>query len=300
MTAHPSFQMRVQPVAVLGEFDGGHLGHRRLVESAVVVAARLERPVVGIALDVADRPDALTSPEDRARFLVRNGVTACRVLQVSGTDVDADELAKAIQGTCSPAVVMTACAPPPGATGDARYPDLVAALRRRGVDALEVPRVEDADGPITSSRVRAALRQGDVEAARRLRGERYTLNGTVVHGQQLGRTIGFPTANLAPHPLRLVPANGVYAAAATLADGRRFDAAVNVGVRPTVESDGVRVVEAHLLDFDDDIYGEPITLEFARRLRDEQRFGSLDALTEQLTADVADARAIAPSSDADA
>lgn len=295
MTAHPSIQTRVQPVAVLGEFDGGHLGHRRLVESAVVVAGRLERPVVGIALDVADRPDTLTGPEDRARFLLRNGVTACRVLQVSGTDVDAAELAAAIERTCSPAVVMTACAPPPDVNGDQRYPDLVAALRRRRIDVLEVPRVEDADGAITSSRVRAALRAGDVHGARRLRGGRYALSGTVVQGQQLGRTIGFPTANLAPDPLRLVPANGVYAAAATLADGRRFDAAVNVGVRPTVESSGLRVVEAHLLDFDDDIYGQPITLEFAHRLRDEQRFDGLDALTAQLAADVADARAIAPS-----
>lgn len=295
MTAHPSFQPRVQPVAVLGEFDGGHLGHRRLVESAVLVAERLERPVVGIALDVADRPDALTSPEDRARFLIRNGVAACRVLKVSGADVDADELAKAIEGTCSPAVVMTACAPPPDSARDERYPDLVAALRRRGVDALEVPRVEDGEGPITSSRVRAALRRGDVEIARRLRGEHYALGGTVVHGQQLGRTIGFPTANLSPDPLRLVPANGVYAAAATLSDGRRLDAAVNIGVRPTVESSGRRVVEAHLLDFDGDIYGQAITLEFAARLRDEQRFDSLDALTAQLAADVADARAIAPS-----
>lgn len=300
MTVHPSFQTRAQPVAVLGEFDGGHLGHRRLVESAVVVASRLERPVVGIALDVADRPDSLTGPEDRARFLIRNGVAACRVLQVSGRDVDADELAEAIEQTCSPAVVMTACAPPPDAIGDERYPDLVAALRRRGIDALEVPRVEDAEGPITSTRVRAALRVGDVGGARRLRGAHYALSGTVVHGQQLGRTIGFPTANLAPHPLRLVPANGVYAAAATLADGRRFDAAVNVGVRPTVESSGLRVVEAHLLDFDDDIYGQAITLEFAARLRDEQRFEGLDALTTQLAADVADARAIAPSTAPDA
>lgn len=294
MSAHPSYRPRTQPVAVLGEFDGGHLGHQRLVESAAVVAGRLGRPVMGVALYVTDRPDTLTGPHDRARFLVRNGVGAARVMEVPARDVDAGDLAAAIAEQCSPAVVMTACAPPPDAVEHEPYPDLVAALRRHGIDVLEVPRVEDAGGPITSSRVRAALRTGDVDGARELLGGRYALNGTVVQGQRLGRTIGFPTANLAPEPLRLVPANGVYAAAATLADGRRFDAAVNVGVRPTVESSGVRVVEAHLLDFDGDLYGESITLEFAARLRDEHRFDSIDALTAQLATDVADTRACAP------
>jgi FAD synthase len=121
----------------------------------------------------------------------------------------------------------------------------------------------------------------------RLAGAAYTLGGTVIHGQQLGRTIGFPTANLAPPAGRVLPAHGVYAARVTIDRGGQYGAAVNVGVRPTVGAGGETVVEAHLLGFAGDLYGRRIDIAFADRIRAERRFDSVDALTAQLARDVA-------------
>jgi riboflavin kinase/FMN adenylyltransferase len=116
-------------------------------------------------------------------------------------------------------------------------------------------------------------------------GYRYSLHGVVVEGNRLGRTLGFPTANMQLYePLKLVPANGVYAVdVQTL--GKSFRGMCNIGVRPTVASGSARTIETHILDFDEDIYGLDISLSFVRRIRDERRFPSLEALSAQLAAD---------------
>jgi len=138
--------------------------------------------------------------------------------------------------------------------------------------------------PVSSSRIRAALREGLVEDAGRLLGRRYRLDGQVVSGEGRGRTIGVPTANLAVEPRKIVPGHGVYATVATLR-GRRYGGATNIGIRPTFGGGGVRI-ETFLLDFDGDCAGEPMTLEFARRVRDERAFADAAALTRQIAADI--------------
>ena len=125
--------------------------------------------------------------------------------------------------------------------------------------------------------------------AARLLGRTYTFTGTVVSGDQRGRELGFPTANLAVPEHQIVPADGIYACLATV-DGRAYRAAVSIGVRPTFGADLVRLVEAYLLDFSDDIYGKPLHLEFQRRLRGEEKFTTVDALLEQMQRDVASVR----------
>ena len=142
----------------------------------------------------------------------------------------------------------------------------------------------DASFAISSTRIRGALQEGRVQDAEAMLGYRYGLQGAVVAGNRLGRTIGFPTANMQLYePLKLVPGNGVYAVRAEVL-GRTWRAMTNIGVRPTVGGTA-RTVETHILDFDEDIYGLPLRITFLRKLRDEIRFPSLDALKEQLAHD---------------
>ena len=128
-----------------------------------------------------------------------------------------------------------------------------------------------------------------MERANAMLGYRYGLYGVVVAGNRMGRTIGFPTANMQLYePLKLVPANGVYAVEVEVLGGR-YKGMCNIGVRPTVDGKA-RTIETHILDFDQDIYGLPLQLRFVRRIRDERRFPSLEALRQQLTLDSAEVR----------
>ncbi|QDA61145.1 bifunctional riboflavin kinase/FAD synthetase [Hymenobacter jejuensis] len=162
---------------------------------------------------------------------------------------------------------------------------------RYGFEVEEISR-EDIDAvAVSSTRIRRALENGDVSTANRYLGYDYTFTGTVVRGQQLGRTIGFPTANMhCEEPLKLVPARGVYAVMATTAAVTVHPAMLNIGVRPTVGGNLAQTVEAHLLDFDGDLYDQLLTVKFVARLRDEQKFSGLDALKAQLFLDAEAAR----------
>ena len=138
--------------------------------------------------------------------------------------------------------------------------------------------------PVSSTRIRKALSEGDIDSATSMLGYPYALKGVVVAGNRLGRTLGFPTANMRLYePLKLVPANGVYAVEVDVLCSR-FRGMTNIGVRPTVGGT-FRTVETHILDFNEDIYGLPLQISFLRRIRDEIRFPSLDALKEQLEKD---------------
>ncbi len=144
---------------------------------------------------------------------------------------------------------------------------------------------EDSNAPVISStKIRKALTEGRVEEANGMLGYRYGLYGVVVAGNQMGRTMGFPTANMQLYePLKLVPANGVYAVEAEVL-GTTYKGMCNIGMRPTVGG-ASRTIETHILDFDQDIYGLPLRIRFLRRIRDERKFPSLEALREQLTLD---------------
>jgi riboflavin kinase / FMN adenylyltransferase len=164
---------------------------------------------------------------------------------------------------------------------------------------VEMAPAESEDGhKIGSSDIRAALANGDIERVNELLGRRFSLSGPVVHGRHLGRTIGFPTANIAVAADRALPAYGVYAACAGVNE-TLYSAAVNIGTRPTVD-DGAPTVEAYLLDFTGDIYGRDLRLEFVRRIRPELKFKGLEALKAAIADDVEKARALVDCSAADA
>jgi riboflavin kinase/FMN adenylyltransferase len=141
------------------------------------------------------------------------------------------------------------------------------------------------DVVISSTQIRRALFAGDVVLAERMLGYRYGLHGVVVAGNRIGRTIGFPTANMQLYePLKLVPADGVYAVRVHVL-GQVWQGVCNIGLRPTVGAGGARTIETHILDFDQEIYGLDLDIEFCARLRDERRFDSLERLKEQLCVD---------------
>ncbi|MCW3059725.1 MAG: riboflavin biosynthesis protein [Capsulimonas sp.] len=158
----------------------------------------------------------------------------------------------------------------------------------RGFAVTILPPVLFSGVRISSTLVREALAVGDVVAAADLMGHPFVYSGTVVEGKKLGRTIGYPTANLAPvEAEQIAPANGIYAGIAYLEGGRQAHTAVSVGLNPTTDSDGRRKIEAYLMGgFEGDIYGQRVDLEFRQKLRNEQKFSSLDELTAQIARDV--------------
>jgi riboflavin kinase / FMN adenylyltransferase len=280
-----------QSVVLLGEFDGFHLGHRQLVHRAGLVATRLGRALVAVVLVDQSVDLVLTSVEERCWALLASGASSVHAMSITSPDHPdtGSQLVDEVIARLAPAAVVMACLP--GDESSARYPSLRLEFSRRATELIEVPRWSDPDGQyVTSSRLKMALRQGEIVAANDWLGRPFTLTGVVVHGSGLGRTIGFPTANLDLPQDRLVPMNGVYAGVVGLPNGEQHRAAINIGVRPTVETDGTVLVEAHLLDFDDDLYGATIDVGFRRWLRHEQRFESLDALVAQLATDVAQTR----------
>ena len=155
-----------------------------------------------------------------------------------------------------------------------------------GLEVIRTQMVPSEHGyAVSSTKIRERLEEGDVKAASAMLGYDYTLHGVVVAGNRLGRTIGFPTANMQMYePLKLVPGNGVYfVKVETL--GRHFYGMCNVGCRPTVSSSNHRTIETHIFDFDEDIYGLDIKVTFVEKIRDEIKFDSLDALRNQLALD---------------
>lgn len=291
-----------QPTYVaIGSFDGVHLGHQALLQTMVRQARAAGVRTAALTFFPHPRRVMQTLPprfyiytlEDRVRLLAEQGIDLIithpfddEVRVIRAADF-VDQLITALD--------MKQLWGGNFALGYQREGD-VPFLRRQG--ELKGFTVETLDelvlwgGEVVSSRrIRAAMADGDIATVNGCLGRLYCVRGPVIKGDQRGRTIGFPTANLAMWDELLLPANGVYATYAWVG-GRRLAAATNVGVRPTVNGSGV-TVEAHLLDFDDDIYGEEVRLEFLQRIRPEMKFPGLDALKAQIRADVGEVRRIA-------
>lgn len=288
----------------IGNFDGVHRGHQALLLAMIDDARGYGRQAGVLTFDphpsAVLRPDRahsyLTTVPERLESLAELPLDFAVVypfnLETAGTP------AAEFIGSVQQAVQMAALwVGPDFALGRNREGD-VPALRAIGwvlgytVHTIE-PHLLDGE-EVRSGRIRAYLLDGDVEAAAGQLGRPYQVTGIVVAGAQRGRTIGFPTANLAVPSARLLPANGVYATWAHLDDdpvmrGQRLASVTNVGVRPSFDN-GQRTVETHLLDFDGNLYGRPLTLLFIARLRPEQRFPSVEALTAQIRLDAAAGR----------
>jgi len=291
--------LRSSHVAV-GAFDGIHKGHQQLIGSMARTAHQAERTAVVVTFDphpgilLGRSPvAALSTIEERAVLLTELGVDLLAVLRFTPAiaGMSAQRFVAELRRHLG---LVELWAGPDFALGHRREGD-IGFLRRLGEQEGFAVRVMEPlylDGRVVSStRIRAALTAGDVQEAHDCLGRPYRLAGLVVHGQELGRRLGIPTANLEPPPGRLIPANGVYACRARTERDGVWAAVVNVGVRPTIAA-GKLTVEAHLIDFDGDLYDQELGLDFVARLRDEVVFPSLNALVTQVHQDMRQARQV--------
>jgi riboflavin kinase/FMN adenylyltransferase len=274
---------RPRAVAV-GTFDGVHLGHSRVLEAALAAGLTPTlvtfdpHPRIALGYEV----QVLSSLERRLELIGELGIEEALVVEfdLELARLGPEDFADAVLRPIGTEVVV---AGENFRFGRARSGDL-ALLGQLGFDARPVPLLEG----VSSSRIRDLVRAGDVDQAAGLLGRPPEIEGTVVAGDARGGTLGFPTANLRLDPQLLVPAYGIYAGAA---DGHR--AAISVGTNPHYGGEERRV-EAHLLDFHDDLYGRRLVLQLWRRLRDEQAFSSEEELIAQIAKDVQETREASP------
>lgn len=286
----------------IGSFDGVHKGHQAILHKLIAGAHAAGAPAVvltfyphpSIVLRGRSGPFYLTSPEERALLLGELGVD--RVITLTFDQELASQTApQFIQALYDHLGLRHLCVGHDFALGRNRQGDLPF-LQNLGKEmgfSVNVMRPIRSQGQvISSSRIRAALLEGDVRQANALLGRRYRVSGEVVAGDGRGRTIGIPTANLDVWPERLLPGRGVYACLASV-DGQTRRAVVNIGVRPTFENqEALPRLEAHLLDYAGDLYGKDLAISFVARLRDEQRFPSFQDLVSQIHADIHQAKKI--------
>lgn len=290
-------------LAVIGMFDGVHSGHRNLLAQARELAAA--EGLQPIAVTFRRHPLSVIAPNRVPGRLCSGSERGIRLRMAGATDVvmldftpelrlmraaDFVAMLKRDHGVRS---VLLGFNQTIGCDRVCSPEAFAEITRDTGVVISQAHEAQTVRGrTISSSAIRAALSQGQVELARDMLGRPYTIEGRIEHGRHLGRTIGFPTANL--HMTErgiLVPMPGVYATVALLPDGSELPAVTNIGIRPTVDDSEhpVTTIETHIPGFDGDLYGQSLRLQFRRYLRPERHFNSLDDLRTQLTRDVADA-----------
>ena len=291
-------------VVTIGNFDGVHLGHQAILRALGSAAAERGLPSCVVTFEPHPReffaphaaPARLTSLREKCELLEACGVARAQVCRFDKTfaSLSADQFIDSVlvQGLATRWVMI----------GEdfrfgARRAGDFAYLRQAGASAgFEVhamPMVRSSGGDaaqrVSSSALRAILSAGDVERAQSLLGRPYSISGRVVHGDKIGRTLGFPTANVRMRHNR-PPLTGIYAVRVAGAGARPLDAVASVGVRPTVTNSGEMRLEVFILDFAGDLYGAHVRVDFLKKIRDEEKYHGLDILKQQIAKDADDAR----------
>lgn len=282
-------------VWAIGNFDGLHRGHQALFVRARALAAELG--VTSGVLTFSPHPARLLNPGLAPPLILAEDEREAGIAAAGADALVVVHFTRALAAQSPEAFVREVLIERIGAravvVGEGfRFGNRAAGtaddLRRLGLRVEEVPPVREGDLVCSSSKIREMVLAGRVESAALVLGRPYRLVGQVVSGDRRGRSIGIPTANLETNR-ELLPRVGVYATRATLEDGRVFPSVTNIGLRPTFAGEGVRI-EAHLLGFDGDLYGQRLVLDVVARIRDEQRFSDVNALVAQIRQDIARAR----------
>ena len=293
----------VRSAVAIGVFDGLHLGHRAILDSALararavggrcVVMSFDPHPDVVLGRERFHSPPPLTPLGEKHRRLAELGIDTFDVLPFTRELASLEPEAFVDRYLVAPHAPFALVVGEGFALGRGRagtVERLSAIGGTRGFEVEAVPLVMLDGAPVSSTRIRAELAAGRVAEAARLLGRRYTLAGTVVTGDRRGRELGFPTANLRLHEDRVVPADGIYAVLARLAGAEApVPAAMSIGMRPTFDGQ-LRTLEVHLLDWTGDLVGRPLEVEFVAWIRPELRFESAEALIAAMEGDVAETR----------
>ena len=291
--------MQTKRVLALGFFDGVHIGHGALLRRTRQVADRLGCTAAVLTFDappaqvISGAPVTLIStPADRARLMRQlYGIDEVLVRHFDRAFMQRswqDYIETLLLGELGAVHVVCGADHRFGFHGAGTAERLRAFCAARGVGCDIVDNVELDGAPVSSTRIRALLQAGELDAARRLLGHAQLLSGTVAHGAHRGGALGFPTVNIAFPAGVLMPPRGVYCAQAQLEDGALYPAVVNVGVHPTAGSLPAPILEAHLCGFDGDMYGQKIAVWLYHFLRPERAFSSMDALAAQIAHDRAE------------
>lgn len=283
----------------VGVFDGVHRGHQQMIHKLTAGARQASAPAVVLTFWPhpatvlgTGRVKCLTMPDERAELLSAMGVEVTITLRfdhalalTTARDFVAD-----LKRHLDFRHLLIGYDFALGRDRDGNAARLAELGRELGYCLEVIPAIGDESGVISSTEIRKLVATGDVVEAAKLLGHNYSLHGQVVHGDGRGRELGFPTANIDYPAEKMLPANGIYACWAWIG-ATRYRAAVNVGVRPQFHTDtGAPLVEAHILDFGRELYGQDVRLEFVARLRDEAKFASVAALVEQINRDVGTTR----------
>jgi riboflavin kinase / FMN adenylyltransferase len=289
-------------VVALGNFDGVHLGHQAVVRRAVEEGSRRGAKVVAATFDPHPRavlapgsePRLLTTLEMRREELLGYGVDevwAIRFDEALSRKSPEEFVRDVLVGEIGASAVVVGENFRFGHRAAGDFRELERLMRGFGGEAYAVPvRSEGGEAPISSTRIRRLVGEGEVAEAARLLGRPYVLRGDVVVGDKRGRTIGFPTANVVADPALVVPARGVYAGFVRVGKDT-YAACTNIGVAPTFERRESRV-EVYLLGFEGDLYGREVDVSFLERIREEKRFSGVEELKTQISRDVEAARRI--------
>lgn len=288
-------------VVTFGKFDGMHVGHRHVVDSLIATAARHGLESVAITfdrnplslLDPARCPESLVSNDQKRELFEREGIDTLVQLpfdrEFSAMSAD-DFVRRVLVDALNARIVLVGPGTRFGAGGRGDLTRLSELGAELGFEVRQLDAHLDGGGRrVSSTRIRELLSVGDVVEATRLLGRFPSVRAMVVHGQQRGRALGYPTANLSPRLEGFIPADGVYAGRLVI-DGRTMPAAISIGNNPTFEGVPERQVEAHVLDAEIDLYDRVVEVEFVERIRGMVKFDTLNALIDQMADDTSDVR----------
>jgi len=289
------------PVVTIGTFDGVHIGHQKIIQQLILEAKKIEGESVLITFHPHPRlvlfPDnhnlqLLQTQTEKLQTLAENGLENVIILafskefsQLSALDFVQTVLYKCLQAK----KIIIGYDHQFGNDRKGNIDFLITHARDFNYEVIEIPAEEINEVNVSSTKIRTALQDGSVEIANAYLNKPFELTGTVIKGKQLGRTIGFPTANLELNDsTKLIPANGVYAVSVTINNKEKhYNGMMNIGFRPTVSQEQKQTIEIHLFDFQDDLYDSHLKVSLYKRIRKEEKFVNLASLKSQLSKDEA-------------
>ena len=286
-------------IATIGFFDGVHIGHCHLIKMLKKVARERGVKSCVITFDRHPRqvvqpewcPEMLTTLDEKTRLLKATGIDRCEVLHFDremANQSARDFMLHTLKERLGVSILATGYDNRFGHNRSEGFDDYVRYGKEIGIEVIRGDELTDGSNNVSSSSIRRMLKEGRIEDATRCLGREYTTTGTVVGGEHIGRTIGFPTANIRPNDsTKLIPANGVYAVDVWSDTGEilRRRAMLNIGTRPTFDGKAT-TIEVHIPHFAGNLYGSTLSIAFLRKIREERKFDSPEALVEQLNKDL--------------